>query len=107
MNVRKGAFCRFFFALFLLHVTHLDLDLLTSLFSQLLHVAFNELDLSIEVSVARMGILELFFELQVSDLELVDLSLELLFALFEGQVGLSELVKLLRELCELLVKLVH
>lgn len=54
-----------------------------------------------------MGILELFFELQVTDLELMDLPLEFLLALFQGQVGLGELVELLRELRELLVKLVH
>ena len=107
VNVRKGAFCSLFFALFHLHVAHLYLDLLTCLLSQLLHVAFNELDLSIEVSVACMSILELFFELQVSDLELMDLPLEFLLALFQVQVGLGELVELLRELREFLVKLVH
>ena len=107
VNVRKGAFGGFFFALFHLYVAHLDLDLLTRLLGQLLHVALNELDLSIEVSIARMRILELFFELQVSDLELMDLPLEFLLALFQGQIRLGELVELLRELRELLVKLVH
>ena len=107
MNVRKGAFCGLFFALFHLHVAHLDLDLLTRLLGQLLHVALNELDLGIEVSIARMSIFKLFFELQVSDLELVDLPLEFLLALFQVQVGLGELVELLRELREFLVKLVH
>ena len=107
VNVRKGAFRGLFFALFHLHVAHLDLDLLTRLLGQLLHVALNELDLGIEVSIARMSIFELFFELQVSDLELVDLPLEFLLALFQVQVGLGELVELLRELREFLVKLVH
>ena len=95
VNVCKGAFRGFFFALFHLYVAHLDLDLLTRLLGQLLHVALNELDLSIEVSIARMRILELFFELQVSDLELMDLPLEFLLALFQGQIRLGELVELL------------
>ena len=107
VNVRKGAVCRLFFPLFHLNVAHLDLDLFTRLLRQLLHVAFDEFDLGIEVSIARMSIFELFFELQVSDLELVHLPLVLFLTFFESQVGLSELVELLRKLRKLLVELVH
>ena len=89
VNVGEGTIRGLFFSLLHLDVTHLDLNLLTSLLSQLLHVAFNKLNLRIKICVACICILELFFKFQVSDLKLMNLPLVLLFTLFKAQIRLS------------------
>lgn len=107
VNVREGALRRLLLSLLHLDVTHLDLNLLTSILRQLLHVPLHKFNLRVQVRVARVSILELFLEFEISHLELMDLPLVLLFAFFEAHVGFGEFVELLRKLSELLVKLIH
>ena len=107
LDVSEGLICRIFASLILLCCAHLDLDLLSSVTRKLLHVSLHKLNLGVQVSVAQVSILQLLFKLEVLHLKVVDRPLELLLTFLQALVLLSKLSKFSRELCELLLKLIH
>ena len=107
MDVCKCAICRLLFSLSSLHCTHLDLHLLASFFRKLLHVMFDEFNLGVQVRIADASVFEFLLELKVPQLQLLDHFLVLFLSLLHVQVGIGQLIELLRELGKFLVKFVH
>ena len=101
LNVCEGAIGCVNTSLSLLNAFNLMLHLFTSLLSKLLHVAFYELNLGVEVSVPYIGILKLFFKLEIPNFQLVNRSLILLLFFLQILIGICQFRELSSEFGEL------